>query len=91
MSTETMIPTPSKAPAQPTTHGDFFSAAEARVDRWRQLGAVTRAWQTAVGRGRPQWLSAGGKDLSVVVSGLPNRQDIDANINEQLIVELYSK
>ncbi|HVF48409.1 MAG TPA: 30S ribosomal protein S4 [Pyrinomonadaceae bacterium] len=52
---------------------------------------IDNAWQTAVGRGRPHWLSAGGKDLSVVVSGLPNRQDIDANINEQLIVELYSK
>ena len=52
---------------------------------------VEGAWRTAVGRGRPQWLSANGKDLSVVVSGLPSRQDIDANINEQLIVELYSK
>jgi small subunit ribosomal protein S4 len=52
---------------------------------------VEGAWATAVGRGRPQWLSANGKDLSVVVSGLPNRQDIDSNINEQLIVELYSK
>ena len=52
---------------------------------------VDAAWQTAGGRGRPQWLSIDGKDLSVVVSGLPTRQDIDANINEQLIVELYSK
>jgi small subunit ribosomal protein S4 len=52
---------------------------------------VEGAWQTAVGRGRPAWLSAAGRDLSVTVSGLPNRQDIDANINEQLIVELYSK
>ena len=52
---------------------------------------VDAAWQTAGGRGRPQWLSIDGKDLSVVVSGMPTRQDIDANINEQLIVELYSK
>lgn len=52
---------------------------------------VEGAWQTAVGRGRPSWLSAAGRDLSVVVSGLPTRQDIDQNINEQLIVELYSK
>src|SRR5687767_9586706 len=51
---------------------------------------VEGAWQTAVGRGRPQWLSTGGKDLSVNVSSLPTRQDIDQNINEQLIVELYS-
>ncbi len=52
---------------------------------------VEGAWQTAVGRGRPSWINAGGAELSVVVASLPNRQDIDANINEQLIVELYSK
>lgn len=52
---------------------------------------VESAWQTAVGRGRPGWLSAGEKDLSVSVSSLPKREDIDQNINEQLIVELYSK
>ena len=45
MITET---TASSAPAAPHTalpRSDFFSAAEARVDRWRQLCAVTRAWQ----------------------------------------------
>ena len=52
---------------------------------------VQGAWGTAVGRGRPTWLNAAGKDLSVTVSSLPSRQDIDQNINEQLIVELYSK
>jgi len=52
---------------------------------------VEGAWGTAIGRGRPTWLNAAGKDLSVTVSSLPSRQDIDQNINEQLIVELYSK
>jgi small subunit ribosomal protein S4 len=52
---------------------------------------VEGAWQTAVGRGRPNWISADDKGLSVSISGLPKREDIDANINEQLIVELYSK
>ena len=60
-------------------------------DRSQKNAHVEGAWATAVGRGRPAWLSADGKDPRVVVSGLPNRQDIDANINEQLIVELYSK
>nr|MDQ3323444.1 30S ribosomal protein S4 [Acidobacteriota bacterium] len=45
----------------------------------------------AVGRGRPNWISQAGEDLSITVSALPTRQDVDANINEQLIVELYSK
>ena len=52
---------------------------------------IEGAWSTAVGRGRPSWLSAAGRELSVTVSTLPRREDIDANINEQLIVELYSK
>ena len=52
---------------------------------------VEGAWQTAVGRGRPAWISTSPGDLSVTISALPTRADIDANINEQLIVELYSK
>jgi len=52
---------------------------------------VEGAWQTAVGRGRPNWISAGGEDLSISIAALPKREDIDQTINEQLIVELYSK
>jgi small subunit ribosomal protein S4 len=52
---------------------------------------VEGAWQTAGGRGRPVWIATGGDDLTVTVSALPRREDIDQNINEQLIVELYSK
>ncbi|MBX3243942.1 MAG: 30S ribosomal protein S4 [Acidobacteria bacterium] len=51
---------------------------------------VDAAWQTAAGRGRPSWLTA-DSGVAVSVSSLPSRQDIDPNINEQLIVELYSK
>src|SRR5213595_979827 len=45
------------APTQPTTSldlKDFFSAAEARSDRWRQLNAAGRAWETAVVQGHPE-------------------------------------
>jgi small subunit ribosomal protein S4 len=52
---------------------------------------VEGAWQTAGGRGRPAWISATGQDLSVSISAMPKREDIDGTINEQLIVELYSK
>jgi arginine decarboxylase len=41
MITATTVP----APAVPLT--DFFSAMEARFDRWRQICAVARAWQAA--------------------------------------------
>ncbi|MGD9563239.1 MAG: 30S ribosomal protein S4 [Pyrinomonadaceae bacterium] len=54
---------------------------------------VEGAWQTAAGRGRPAWIApAGGRgEMGVSISAGPSRADIDANINEQLIVELYSK
>ena len=52
---------------------------------------IEGAWQTAVGRGRPGWISSANGDLSVTISSLPKREDVDQNINEQLIVELYSK
>ena len=38
---------------------------------------VEGAWQTAVGRGRPGWISAVGEDFSVTVAALPKREDID--------------
>ena len=31
---------------------DFFSAAEARTDRWRQLHATARTWEAAVAKGK---------------------------------------
>src|SRR4051812_27503120 len=31
---------------------DFFSAAEARTDRWRQINAAARAWEAAVAQGK---------------------------------------
>ena len=52
---------------------------------------VESAWSTATGRGRPAWITSGDTDFSVQIGALPTREDIDANINEQLIVELYSK
>jgi small subunit ribosomal protein S4 len=61
------------------------------VDKSVRNPHVEGAWQTAVGRGRPNWISAGGADLSATVSAMPTRADIDPTINEQLIVELYSK
>src|SRR5688572_23328553 len=47
MVTETTVAPAPVAAGAPTPLVDFFSAAEARVDRWRQLSAVVRAWQAA--------------------------------------------
>jgi small subunit ribosomal protein S4 len=68
--------------------GDVVSVKEAS----HKNPHVEGAWQTAAGRGRPSWISqVEGVDLSARVATLPTRVDVDRTINEQLIVELYSK
>jgi len=53
---------------------------------------IQSAFQTASGRGRPTWLEVvSPDDMRGRVIALPRREDIGQNINEQLIVELYSK
>jgi small subunit ribosomal protein S4 len=53
---------------------------------------VQDAFKTSGGRGRPGWLEIANTDKLVGrVVAPPRREDIDQNINEQLIVELYSK
>lgn len=39
----------------------------------------------------PRWLSLDAKNLSAKVLHLPTREDIDVSLNEQLIVEYYSR
>lgn len=39
----------------------------------------------------PAWLKVDRKKVSVQVTGLPTRDDAEADINEQLIVEYYSR
>ena len=67
--------------------GDVISVREAS----RKNAHIEGAWQTASGRGRPSWIAADGGEMSARISSLPVRDDIDRLINEQLIVELYSK
>ena len=58
----------------------------------RANGHIQSAFQTASGRGRPGWLEViSADDMRGRVVALPRREDIGQNINEQLIVELYSK
>jgi small subunit ribosomal protein S4 len=46
-----------------------------------------------LGSNKPQirWLSLEPKKLEAKVTGLPAREDIDQDINEQLIIEFYSR
>jgi small subunit ribosomal protein S4 len=38
-----------------------------------------------------RWLSLDAKKLSAKVTGQPSREDVDADISEQLIIEFYSR
>ena len=68
--------------------GDVIAIKEGSITN----NHVEGAWSTAAGRGRPSWIvPAEGGAYSATVTALPRREDIDSNINEQLIVELYSK
>ena len=74
-------------PSFQVKQGDIITIKEGS----RSNPHVEGAWSTAAGRGRPTWISSTDAEMAVSVSALPKREDIDANINEQLIVELYSK
>ena len=41
--------------------------------------------------GFPQWVEVTAKEMSVLFKSLPDRVDLGSEINEQLVVELYSK
>ena len=56
----------------------------------RELYVVRRNLDT-IDRPLPLWLGAGEGRLQVTVNALPEREQIDEAVREQLIVELYSK
>jgi small subunit ribosomal protein S4 len=45
----------------------------------------------AEGRTTPDWVDRDLKKLSGSIKRLPERTEIDANLNEQLVVEFYSR
>ncbi|MAZ66665.1 MAG: 30S ribosomal protein S4 [Kangiellaceae bacterium] len=52
---------------------------------------IKHAVQLAEQRGISPWLELNAKELSGTFKGAPERSDLPADINEQLVVELYSK
>jgi small subunit ribosomal protein S4 len=60
-------------------------------EKSRRLIPVNESLQLAQGRIIPPWLTVDPGEYSVVVSDLPARTMIDTPVQEQLIVELYSK
>ena len=60
-------------------------------EKSRKITAITESLEGVVRRGIPQWLELDKDAAKGVVKGLPVREDITMPIQEQLIVELYSK
>jgi small subunit ribosomal protein S4 len=57
----------------------------------RENPTIAHAMEEVKGRGIPEWLSLDGGALAGRVSQLPTREQITLPVQEQLIVELYSK
>ncbi len=57
----------------------------------RKLVIVEQAAQYAASNPVPAWLEVNFENLSGRVLSLPGRKDVNLPVNEQLIVELYSK
>ncbi len=52
---------------------------------------IQEALQRAGERDLPEWVQVDAKELSGLYKRVPDRNDLPSDINEQLVVELYSK
>jgi len=66
---------------------DVVSIREKSRKQLRIQGALT----TAEEFGFPHWVEVDGKKMEGVYKSVPERSDLPSDINEQLVVELYSK
>jgi small subunit ribosomal protein S4 len=67
--------------------GDIIEIKE----KSRQLVPVQAALEITSGRGVPNWLEMERNILKGTVQAIPTKQDIDVLVNEQVVVELYSR
>ena len=67
--------------------GDTIAVKE----KSRQLVPVQAALEVAEGRGIPVWLDLDKSQFKGTVQAVPTKQDIDVLVNEQVVVELYSR
>ena len=60
-------------------------------EKSRKIQAISNALDAVVRRGVPQWLDLEKENLKGVVKSFPVREELTTPIQEQLIVELYSR
>ncbi len=74
-------------PSFQVREGDIVGVRE----RSRKAPAVLHAMDEVKGRGIPEWLELQAEQMSGRIVSLPSRAQINLPVQEQLIVELYSK
>lgn len=74
-------------PSYQVRKGDVVQVRE----KSRKNEQIRQAVETASGRGIPAWLELDPENFRGTVVDLPKREDIRLPVQEQLIVELYSK
>jgi len=67
--------------------GDTLSVREGS----RDIAYVKENAEVAGSRSIPAWLEVSGENLSAKVIALPNRDQIESPVNEQLVVEFYAR
>jgi small subunit ribosomal protein S4 len=67
--------------------GDVIEVKE----KSRNIQAIGDSIEAVVRRGIPQWLDLEKENMKGIIKGFPVREDLTMPIQEQLIVELYSK
>ncbi len=74
-------------PSYQVKAGDIVSLREKAKKQLRVQSAMALAAQ----RGEPEWIEVNSEKLEATFKSAPDRQDLSSEINENLIVELYSK
>ena len=74
----------------PSYQIDVDDVVEVR-EKSRKIKSIEDALEAVVRRGLPQWLDLEKDNFKGVIKSFPVREDITMPIQEQLIVELYSK
>jgi len=74
-------------PSYKVKGGDTISLTERAKKQLRVQAALALASQ----RGEPEWVEVSNEKMEGVFKAPPDRQDLSSEINESLIVELYSK
>jgi small subunit ribosomal protein S4 len=60
-------------------------------ERSRQILPIKAALEMVDARGVPAWLDLDRENMKAMVRGLPAREEIAMPVNEQLVVDLYSR